>query len=254
MYIELFLLDNLLMNLLSVWLAAALLSVRPPLYRQAAAVIPAAVYSAAAAYLWPVLGRPWLRILPLLAMALALPFTSLKGYLTGCAAMLFATLAAGGAALCTAFLTGGNAGGGFITAGIPLRAALLGALGVSLLPRAARRLMKRRIRSGTLARLTVEHRGIKRGFTALVDTGDLLTEPVTGLPAAVVFCPALKAYAKLPLRVNTAAGEHVLYAFRPEKVFVDGTPVDCVIALAARPMSADAVIPPELCRETNKTE
>ena len=61
MYVELFLLDNLLMNLLIMRLAAALLSVRPPLYRQAAAVAFTACYAALAAYLWPLLGRPFPR-------------------------------------------------------------------------------------------------------------------------------------------------------------------------------------------------
>ena len=248
MYIELFLLDNLLMNLLIVRLAAALLSVRPPLYLQTAVSLLTAVYAAAAAYLWPLLGRPPLRPLMLAVMALALPFTGVKGYLTCCAATLFAALAAGGAAFCTALIMGGGIEGGFIKAGVPLRTALIAALAVSLLPRAARAVQKRRLSGSMLAQFTVEHKGLRHRFTALVDTGNRLSEPVTGLPVAVVACPALKRYAYLPVRIRTAAGEHTLYAFRPERAVVDGESVNCLVAVTEARKGAEAVIPPELCR------
>ena len=247
MYIELFLLDNLLMNLLIVRLAAALLSVRPPLYRQLAAGALSAAYAAIAAYLVPALAGVWARPIPLAITALALPARNARGFLSCAAATLFATFAVGGAVCCAALLTGGSVNGGWIRAGIPLRAALLGALAACFLPRAARGLLRRRIREGLLCTLTVIHRGVEHSFTALVDTGCSLTEPVTGLPVALVRCPYFIRFAALPVRAVTASGEAAFYAFRPDRVLIDGTPADCLVAVCGARMRTQAIVPPQLC-------
>lgn len=243
MYIELFIVDNLLMNLLIVRLAAALLSVRPPLYRQLAAGALSAAIAAIAAYLWPPLLGLWARPPLLLLMSLALPVRNLRGLLTAACATLFATLAVGGAVFCAELVFGAERVG----AGIPLRVFLLGAFCASFLPRAARSAMKRRLPPGSCAGLTIRHRGIERSFAALVDTGCGLHEPLTGLPVIIVACSAYKVFAKLPVRAVTAGGECTLFAFRPEAVFVDGAPVACLAAVSLKKLSAEAIIPPELC-------
>lgn len=248
MYFELFMLDNLLMNLLIVRLAAALLAVRPPLYRQAIAALLAAGYAAAAAYLWPVLLRVWLRPIPLALMTLALPFTKPRGALICAGAVLLASFAAGGAAVCAALLTGGRVSGGFIGAGIPLRAALAGAFAASLLPGAFRRLAAKR--GGEHAKLEVTHRGVTRSFIALVDTGNRLCAPVSGLPVAVVRCRVLAQYADIAMPVDTAAGRGELLAFRPDSARVNGMPVACLIASADAKMRCEALIPPALIPKT----
>lgn len=247
MYIELFLLDDLLMNLLIMRLAAALLSVRPPLYRQAAAGAASAVYAALAAYLCPALGRLVFRPLPLIIMTAALPARSVKGVISAAGATLFATLVIGGAALSIALFTGGGINNGFISAGVPLRAAALAALAAAAMPRAVRKMLKRRTQNGALVKLTLVHGGIERRFAALVDTGNGLTEPATGLPVIVVRCAAFKRYAALPVMASTAGGSCTLYAFKPKRAEVDGVPVSALIAVSEAKMSCEALVPAAIC-------
>ena len=246
MYLELFLLDNLLMNLLIVRLAAALLSARPPLLRQLGAAFLSAASAALAAYLFPWLRRAAFRLPMLAVMALAIPVSSPRGFLTAAAATLFATFAVGGCALALAYMTGGGALDGVLAGGIGMRTALVSAAAASFLPRAARRILRRRQKNLGSARLVVVHGGIARRFNALVDTGNSLCEPVTGLPVAVVRCRALERFADIPIRVSTAAGGATLMAFRPERISVDGREVDCMVALTRAGLSEEALIPPDI--------
>ncbi len=250
MYIELFLLDNLLMNLLIMRLAAALLHVSPPLYRQMAAVISAAAYAALAAYFKPVLAVLPLRVLPLIMMTAAMPAKSVRGFLTSALSILLATLAVGGLAFFIALAGEGSLDGGFIHAGVGLRKALIIAAAASCLPRIARSILRRRIKNGLTVELAVVHRGLERRFAALVDTGNGVVEPLTGLPVAVVRCPAFKSFAALPIEVATASGRCVFYAFRPDKMSVDGVPVAGLVALAEGAFAAEALVPPELAAVT----
>lgn len=247
MFIEVFLLDNLVLDLLILRLAAALLSARPPLWRQLAAALAGAAAAALAAYVWPALRSAALRAPLLLMMSFAFEARGLRGRLAVCAAVAFASLVSGGAALAAAQLTGGGAHDGLITAPMPLRAALAGALLVSALPSAARRMASRRVKGAGLVRLTVLHKGVLRRFTALVDTGNTLAAPISGLPVIVLNCRALARFARLPIPVVTAAGRTSLPAFRPERASVCGRQVDCLIAITRERLSAEALVPPVLC-------
>ncbi|MBO4385005.1 MAG: sigma-E processing peptidase SpoIIGA [Clostridia bacterium] len=249
MYLELFLIDDLLLNLLILRLAAAFVSVRPPLYRIALVSLASSGVSAAAAYLLPVLRSPFLR-LPLLAlMALGLPGRSLRAFLINAAAVLTATFTAGGCALAVAYLSGGGVKDGFISGGVSLRAFLSAALAVSFLPRAVRSILRRRVRNGNSAKVVLLHDGIPRRFDALIDTGNSLFEPVTGLPVAVIRCRALKPYARLPIPVATAAGRTVLFGFRPDRISVNGRETACIVAVTDEKTGAEAIVPPELVKD-----
>ena len=246
MYIELFLLDDLLLNLLIMRLAAAMLSVRPPMCRMLIFGLASALVSAAAAYIMPILRSLPFRI-PLLALCSAgLPARSVRAFLRNMGAVLLATLTSGGCAAALALLTGGGVREGFLTGGIALRTAVLTALAVSFLPSAARRILRRRLRNENLAEVVILHDGTLRRFTAIVDTGNSLSEPVTALPVAVVRCHALARYAKLPISAGTAAGREVLMAFRPERISVNGNEVDCMVAVTGERLGADALIPPDI--------
>ena len=246
MLIELFLLDELLLNLLIVRLAAALLSVRPPLFRQVGAALLSALAAAAAAYRFAWLTHPAFR-LPLLAlMALALPFKGWRGFARAMGAILFSTLVIGGAVYAFALLTGGGISGGFIRGGISLRTAIVSFVLASFLPRAARRIMSRRVRAENAVTVVVLHKGVIRRFCGMADTGNSLTEPVSGLPVIVLRCRALKPYAKLPIPVVTAAGRGELRGFRPERLSVNGREVACFAAVTDESISAEAIVPPVL--------
>ena len=110
--------------------------------------------------------------------------------------MLAATFAVGGCAAAAVFLTGGSMNNGALIGGIGLRAGLIGAAAASLLPRAARGLRLRGAPDQT-AELAFIYKGRRFVFRGMVDTGNSLTEPLTGLPAAVVFCPELEGAARL---------------------------------------------------------
>lgn len=246
MYFEVFLLDNLLLDLLIVRLAAALLSVRPPLIRQIGVSLVSALIAAAAAYAAPRLTDPRLRLPMLAVMALAVPFKSFRGFAGAAAATALATLTVGGAALAAALIFGGSFEGG-IFGGIELRAAIVIAASASLLPRCFRSLLKRRLKNETAAEVVILHKGILRRFTAIVDTGNTLTEPLSGLPVAVVRCRAFVPAAKLEIPVSTAAGSTTLKGFIPERISVNGRETFCAVALSDERLSAEALIPPELC-------
>ena len=246
MYVELFLLDDLLLNLLILRLAAALLSVRPPMLRMSAAALGPTLVSAAAAFLFPVLRSWYIRPALLALMALGLLAGSFKGFLRNMGVTLFATFVVGGLAVTIAFLTGGGVSGGFITGGIPLRLALLIVFAASFLPSAARRIMRRRLGNEAAAEVVILHRGVLRRFTALTDTGNSLAAPVSGLPVAVVYCPALRKFADIPIPAETAAGRTVLMGFRPERISVNGRETDCIVAVSERRLGAGAVIPPDI--------
>lgn len=127
--------------------------------------------------------------------------------------------------------------------------------------------------------LTVEHGGKTLTLRGLVDTGNLLRDPVGGRPVICVsrrrlegmLSPALSAClqgdvpADLPpeeaaiLRVIpavTAAGETLLYGFRPHSVTLSAegrrgervSRVDVILAAADGLTEADALVPAELLR------
>ena len=246
MYFELFLLDDLLLNLLIMRLAAAMLSVRPPKFRMLAAGLASSLVSAAAAYLWPFLRSPFLRIPLLLVMTLGIPAGSLKAFTKNACAVLLATFIAGGCAQAVALLTGGGVKDGFISGGLGLRAALFAAFLVSLLPSAARRILRRRLKNESSAEVVILDGGVLRRFSAAVDTGNCLYEPVTGLPVAVIDYPAFRDRAKIPIPAKTAAGNVILMGFRPERISVNGREVELIVALSEGRLGAQAIVPPDV--------
>ncbi len=246
MYFELFLLDDLLLNLLIVRLAAAMLSVRPPRIRVIAAGLASSLVSAAAAYLWPFLRSPLLRLPLLLLMTLGLPAGRIKEFLRNALAVLLATFIAGGCAAAAAYMTGGSVKEGFISGGLPLRAALWAAFFVSLLPSAVRRILRRRLKNESSATVVMLKGGMPRSFKAVVDTGNGLFEPVSGLPVAVVRCPAYKRFAHIPIPAETAAGKTVLMGFKPERISVNGREVELIVAVTDRELGAEAIVPPDI--------
>ena len=249
MYIELFLADNVLLNLLIVRLAAAMLSVRPPLHRELGCAAISAAVAALAAFRFPLLQSPFFRAPLLLLMALALPFKGTRAFLRAALAVLAATLTVGGCALAVACLFGGGFENGGLRGGIPLRAATVAAAAAAFLPRAARRLLSRRVRNSFRVNVTLLHGGFVRRFTALVDTGNTLHEPVSGLPVAVVRCRSLERFAVIPISVSTAAGKAELRGFFPDRISVNGVETACFVAVTRERLAEEAIVPPEICHD-----
>ena len=236
MYIELFLIDNLLMNLLILRLAAALLSVKLSFKKALAASLLGACYAAAGAGAFPFLLSPVMKIITCLLMTFALPFRGIKGYFLSSGALLLSALTIGGAAVLAAIAAGGEIlSSGTVRAGISLRAALAGAAAAVFLPQFIRRMLSRRVKNELFVKLHIEAFKIKIECAALIDTGCIVSEPVSGLPVVILNKKKYAELAKqamLPVPIKTADGESVIYAMIPKKASVNGTPVAAAVGFA----------------------
>ncbi len=102
----------------------------------------------------------------------------------------------------------------------------------------------------TTVSVEVIHKGKRCTLTLLCDSGNTLTEPISGLPVIVTekrYLPA-EGYGETNLRIiptKTASGTSVLYGFVPECVIINERNADCVVALAESGTfnDCDGVIP-----------
>lgn len=236
MYIELFLLDNLLMNLIILRLASALVSVRCGSFRATLFAAIGAVIAALGASRFALLLSPAAKLGLTALMSFALPASGVRGRLIALVASAVSAAAVGGAVILLSQALGGEMRLSAVYSGISLRAALYGGLFASFLPNAARRVLARRVEASQTVRL---HIALKSGESidcaALVDSGNLLFDPLSALPVIVL---SAKRHAKaaeaadMPIPARTAAGECTLYAQKPRSVSVNGTPVDALIAFS----------------------
>ena len=89
--------------------------------------------------------------------------------------------------------------------------------------------------------------GIKaiQQLAGMVDSGNGLYEPCTGLPVIVAYLPDLAGQAQVPIPVATVQGKQVLFGFRPQQLQANGTALEAWIALSPTPLQdVDALIPP----------
>ncbi len=246
MYIELFLLDNMLMDMLICRLAAAMCGRRPHTLRAVWFSVAGAVY-AAFAYTCPRLNSLPCKILLCLIMALALPCRSVREYLTGLAGMCAAAFIIGGSAFFAVYATGGAANGSLI-GGVPLRIMLFAASAAAAMPSIARRLRYRRIQNEQIHPLTIIRNHKTYTLTAMVDSGSSLVEPVSGLPVAVAYIPGEKG--DIPIPVSTVQGSGIMPAFRPDRAEYDGIELNILIALSDDPIHPQALLPPAALPDT----
>ena len=262
MYIELFLIDNLLMNLLILRLAAALLSVKLSMKKALVASLLGACYAAAGAGALPFLLSPVMKIITCLLMTFALPFHGIKGYFLSSGALLLSSLTRGGTAVLAVIATGGGevlSPSGAIRMGITLRAALAGAAAAVFLPGMIRRMLSRRVRNGLTVKLHIKAFRTEIECAALIDTGCLITEPVSGLPVIILNkkrYPLLSAHAALPVPIRTARGESVIFAMIPKKASVNGIPVAAAVAFAENDTALipSVLINPDINKKTGGKE
>ena len=240
MYIELFLLDNLLMDMLICRLAAAMCGRRLHIQRALAFSAAGAVY-AAFAHTEPRLNVLPCKILLCLIMAFALPCNGVREYLAGLAGMCAAAFIIGGSAFFAVYATGGAANGSFI-GGVPLRIMLFAASAAAAMPSIARRLRQRRIQNQTTHILTIIRHGQTYTLSAMVDSGSSLIEPVSGLPVAAAYIP--KETGNIPIPISTVHGSGILMAFRPDRAEYDGIELDILVALSDKPLCPQALLPP----------
>lgn len=181
--LEWFLLDNLATNWLLLKLSGALggIAVRP--VRGLLTALLGTLWDLVALGKWPrLLSLPG-RIACLLVTALCV---SRREYGRALLSLLIASLLLGGGLL---LLTLGQAGpwtGGVLLGTVPLRAAVYGLCLLPLGIRAVRRLVHRGYEGDCRRVVTLTVGSEKHVLTALVDSGNLLTEPLSGLPVVLV--------------------------------------------------------------------
>lgn len=242
---EWFLLDNLMMNFLVLRLCGAVRGVRTALWRLLAASLFGAGYAMLAVSKAPVLNA----LLPKLGLSLLMAAAVTEAPRAFGKALLCLLLSAclmGGVMLALTLLFGGAFRNGAYICTVPVRVLLVaGALGACL-PRCLTALTAAlRTRAGRVRiRLTLDDRVLL--LHALVDTGNLLTDPLTGLPVIVVQAGLLPAGEGRPLPYRCVGGGGVLTAVRPKRVelYLDGWRRADAVAAASptRIDAADAIV------------
>lgn len=266
MYIELFLLDNFLMNLLTLRAAAAMLSRKMKGSRAALVSFAGAAAAAAAAAGGTMFITLPVKLASTLLMALAFPPHSFRELMHSAAALFLSAAVAGGAVLLAALAFGGTLRGGVIYGAIPLRAALLGAAAAAFMPHYIRKILSRRVRNEQIVHIEYEfaasnsnrceknkssHESKSSGITILkrdkrifsaeclgiIDTGNALSEPISGLPVIVLGAKRHSEFAQaanVPIPMRTAAGESLLFGLKPKKLLINGCPVEAILAVGAK--------------------
>ncbi len=232
MYVELYILDNLLMNALILRLAACICGIKARGLRIFILSFSGAIYALLALFFeW--LMHPIAKLLLCAIMAIGLSFKCIREFLINCCAVFFSTLLAGGLTYASALSFGGSIKNGYIVTSIPLRVAICVISTLVFLPGFIRRI-RRRLRQRSLKmNLVIKHEGEVFQFTALLDTGSSLHEPVSGLPGILVISEALKPFASVPVISGGAFCDgRIIYGFRPDSVSLEDQEITAFIFVA----------------------
>ena len=244
--IEPFLLDNALMNYCVFALAAVLLGVRVRILRTVLASLIGAVYALVSLFVCPILREPYLKLPCFLLFALPLYRKAGRRILIVPYILLSAVTVGGAALLLTLLLGGRLSADGTLIGTVPIRAGLASAVTASVLPRAVRTLLLSRRKRALTTVIRVRLQTHTYRLNALIDSGNLLTEPLSGLPVLLID-RAVDA-PRLPIPYAKMSGEGVLYGERAKDVELPaygGLSVDCVCACAPSPIAGAQAILPE---------
>lgn len=233
------------MNLLILYLATAILSIRPAVWKMLLGAFGGAVYALLSMTVVPFLAT----LLPKLALGCVMALTinaSRRQYIRTLITLYVAAFLTGGLMLCITMLLGGGMTSGVLVGSVPARVALIGMLACACLPRVIRSfliLWQQRARKIPL-RITLADRTIV--LSALIDTGNFLTEPISGRQVILVqptFCDTAEGR---PVAYRTVNGTGLVYAIRPKRIEIDsGGWLTLDAYIAASPMQideADAII------------
>lgn len=243
--LEWFLLDNACMNLCIYLTAAAMLRIRPVLRRIILSSVLGSVYAALSLFCFPILNRPLLRILCFLLLGVPMQSKMRSPFLLFGAILLSAALV-GGIALLITLLTGGSISmQGTMVSTVTLRTALITAALSLIVHRTVRDLRRGRRESANTAEISVRFQNATYQYTALADSGNLLTDPLTGLPIVLLAYPRIKGR---PVPIHTANGAGTLSVVRCKSLIFreGGRAPDCCIANPPAPTDPySAIIPLE---------
>ena len=249
MYVELYILDNWLMNVLILRLAACLMGLRSVFWRDLLFALLGALYALCSLF-YPWLLHPVMKVVLCFIMAFSAKWQGVRAYLLHVGAVALSTFIAGGTAYALALLTGGDLSGGYIVASLPLRAIIYTAVLIAFLPNLLRRIRRERITSELQLPIVIEQDGNTFSLTGIVDTGSSLSEPVSALPGLLVCCNDLKKYANTPVITHGAFQCSVIYGFMPDRICISGQEVAAFIFLTESDLMFSgavfqALIPPD---------
>ena len=256
---ELFLLDNALMNLCIFLLASALTGIPTRIWPLLLFSFGGALYAFCALFYIPLLRSTPVRIASFLLLGLPMREKG-TSFLQTVAAVLFSAAAIGGTVVIITLVTGGSIRSeGAIVGTVRLRAALLGLAAALLLPRFVRSLLRQKNVQGQFTEIQICIGEQTYTLRALIDTGNLLVEPISGLPVLLV--KDLDVPPERMLLYQTHDGEGILFAGKPDAVILSeygSVSVDCYAARSVQPIpDADAILPASLIptewRKTNET-
>ncbi len=229
--IEWFVLQNLSMDALILVLAARLAGVRVGWARVAGGALLGCGYAVCAYLPW---GRGLLGLLPRTAACAGMTLVLCMGrYVSNWRR----TLRAFGFVWLSTLLMGGTGAGVMYLLGAagygPTAALGTAAVGGGMIVLLT---CQRNRRAGSpVCMLSIQMGGRRVRFPAAVDTGNVLVEPLSNLPVIVVEKRALRGMeAARPHRevpFASVGGQGVLYAYFPDRVWVDGREVEAMIAV-----------------------
>ncbi len=267
--IEWFLLDNTLMNLCVLLLAAALSGLRIRLPLSVGLCLLGGVFALLSLWLFPVLLTPVPKLLFACVLAFGLRADGWRAYLRGLLCVLLCAALLGGLVLLAAFVFHRNGisglDNGALVGAVETRVLLIATILAVLLPRILRALRNAARTASLHVPLCFTLDGSEMELDALIDTGNLLNEPVTGLPVVLVSCTSMgKREEGYPVRYCGVNGEGLLYARRAQsaKIRIEGVwhSTDIMVARSPVPITgAKAIVgnnalPPESIYKRNREE
>ncbi len=239
--IEWFLLDNMLMNIAVLVLSAALSGLRLRMFVAPVVALSGAVFALLAVSNCPVLTKMLPKLLFALVLAFGLKFNNLTGYLRSLLCVLLCAMLLGGLMLILTYMQAKAAKtaivGGILIGSVEIRILLITVTLGSLLPRCLRYLRYMARIDANRIQLKVIVDGYCLNTTALIDTGNLLVEPISGLPVVLINnCPKFEnGYPVLYYGLGSS-GEIITRRAKSAKALICGTWRDMDIMVACAPL------------------
>lgn len=250
--IELFLLDNWLMNAATLLLASAISGLRVKKRLSAFLCFVGALYALLAFWKLPFLLFLPFRIFMGALLASGLGRTSFHDYMRACLCVFLSAMLLGGALYALSIMDAAESGaygyvnGVLIGAAVRTRILLLFIPLAAIIPRCFRGFRNAAKMDRACVRLCITLDGKKHSLKALIDSGNLLVEPLSGLPVALLN-DAINIEGHLPVPYASIDGEGELLVKHASHAFIEtekgAYAIDLMVANAPSPiLGAQAII------------
>lgn len=246
--IESFLFDNTLMNYCVFSLTAAWLGIRIRLLPTALVSLIGAAYALLSLFMIPLMREWYLKLPSFLLISLPL-FRKAGTWIRTVPFLLLSAATVGGSVMLLTLLFGGSIhADGSVIGTVPVRAALVSVALACTLPRLLRAMLQTRRKKSFETTVVVQLGCHTYRLTAIVDSGNLLKEPISGLP--VLLIDRAPDAPNLPIPYSGATQSSVLLGERARSVVLPDyhhAAIDCICAQSPHPIGgAEAILPESL--------